>query len=231
MLCIIIIIILVYILYNRNIETFVYDTDDIKFFPVNDGDTSYLPTSYHLELQKNKELGDGVLSNMRDHLGLDSHYYLFKAPLLKDTDNRIGVQKTYTSQLNRPIYLPGSPTKELREKHYNDLENLDKNMINDTFKYPYRSPKDIGNKLVYDYSNSFDMETELEERRLRLKGFRRPVLTEDNDFTSMTFCNNIDEMGTDYPCYKYGLKFDYNNATKLANKDEYSSTICCKQPL
>ena len=46
MLCIIIIIILLYILYNRNIETFVYDTDDIKFYPVNDGNSDSEETYY-----------------------------------------------------------------------------------------------------------------------------------------------------------------------------------------
>ena len=68
-------------------------------------------------------------------------------------------------------------------------------MINKPF-YQYRHPEDLETKYVYDFSNSIDLEKELEKRRLRLMGFRRSTLDEQNDFKSMTFCGDIDEVGT-----------------------------------
>jgi len=240
MLCIIIIIILLYLLYNKNIETFItFDTDDVKFFPVNDGRSGkgfeYMPTSYHMELQKNKETGDGLISYIRDYMGKDDHYYLFKAPLLKDDKIKKiqkDINKDYTA-FHRPLYLPGEPNEELKRKHYKELENQDKLLINDPFKYPYRNPNQLGNKIVYDFSNSLNLQSELEQRRLLLMGFRRPILTEENDFTTMTFCGNIDEEGNDFPCHKYGLEYDYDmgNQMKLAKNDDYSANICCRLPL
>ena len=49
-------------------------------------------------------------------------------------------------------------------------------------------------------------------------------------YNEMTFCNNIDEMGTDYPCHTYGLQFNYEleNQMKLAKNNDYSASICCK---
>ena len=49
----------------------------------------------------------------------------------------------------------------------------------------------------------------------------------------MTFCNNIDEEGTDFPCDKYGLKFNYDleNQMRLAKNNDYSASICCEQSL
>ena len=65
----------------------------------------------------------------------------------------------------------------------------------------------------------------------------------------MTFCDDIDEMGTRFPCHKYGKKFDYDleNRFKIAkyispdteeyknigkneseNINKYSSNLCCK---
>ena len=119
-------------------------------------------------------------------------------------------------------------------KDYNKFtEQLDHKYINDPFKYPYRHPEQLGNKIVYDFSNSVDFQTELRERELRLSGFHRTILDEENNYNEMTFCNNIDEEGTDFPCYKYGLKFNYDleNQKRLAKNNEYSASICCKQPL
>ena len=48
------------------------------------------------------------------------------------------------------------------------------------------------------------------------------VFIHKNNYNEMTFCNNIDEQGTDFPCKKYGLKFnyDYDNQMKLAKNNK-----------
>ena len=112
----------------------------------------------------------------------------------------------------------------------------------------YRYPENLENKIVYDFSNSLDFKQELKERELRLKGFRRSNLTDEDDFLSMTFCDDVDEEGTDFPCYKYGLEFNYDldNRLKLAKYrdpethpdmeedlinyiNDISKNICCKR--
>tara|TARA_Y100000593_G_C4281532_1_gene323055 strand:- start:163 stop:939 length:777 start_codon:yes stop_codon:yes gene_type:complete len=255
----IILLILLYFIYKQNIEAFTPSVDDVKFFHWNDGNSGefkHLPNSYYLKKQTERELDDGLFSYIYDYMGKDSHHYLFEAPILKSEEldsinkKKEKPQKSYISMiggipskkyynytkyntkkpLHRPIYMPDrSYTKD-----YNKFtEQLDHNYINDPFKYPYRHPKQLGNRIVYDFSNSIDFQTELRERELRLRGFHRTMLDDKNDYNEMTFCNNIDEEGTDFPCYKYGLKFNYDleNQKRLAKNNEYSASICCKQPL
>ena len=59
-----------------------------------------------------------------------------------------------TKPLHRHIYIPDrSYTKD-----YNKFtEQLDHKHINDPFKYPYRHPEQLGNKIVYDFSNSIEV--------------------------------------------------------------------------
>ena len=168
-------------------------------------------------------------------MGKDSYHYLFEAPILKQKELDIinkkkkGPQKSYESMLDRKIYLPDLSKSK---KHYKELMEKDRKYINDPFKYPYRHPKQLGNQIVYDFSNSIDLQTELRERELRLRGFRRSILDENNNYNEMTFCNNIDEEGTDFPCDEYGLKFKYNieDQLKFAKNEEYYANICCEQP-
>ena len=83
---------------------------------------------------------------------------------------------------------------------------------------------------MYDFSNSIDLQTELRERELRLRGFHRIILDDENDYNEMTFCNNIDEEGIDFPCHEYGLKFNNDNQMEFAKNEEYYANICCEQP-
>ena len=252
----IILLILLYFIYKQNIEPFTPSVDDVKFFPWNDGNSGeykHLPNTYYLKTQMEHESDDGLFTYIYDFMGKDSHHYLFEAPILKQKELDIinkekeRPQKSYESMiggipnkklhkytkynteklLHRPIYMPDrSYTKD-----YNKFtEQLDRKYINDPFKYPYRHPKQLGNRIVYDFSNSIDFQTELRERELRLRGFHRTMLDDNNDYNEMTFCNNIDEEGTDFPCHKYSLTFNYDleNQMKLAKNNEYSASICCK---
>ena len=233
MIYVIIIIILLMIIYTNNIEPLTnYNIDDVKFIPISDESNEYkhLPTMYYKKFKQDHQDSEDLFTKINDYMGKDSHHYIFEAPMLKkkekeNIDNNI-IQKTYTSMLDRPIYLPDTTNKPA---HYNKLSEKDKNYINEPFKYPYRHPQQLGNKIVYDHSKSTDLETELKERQLRLRGFHRSILDDKNDYTEMTFCNNIDEEGTDFPCKKYGLKFNYDldNQMKLAKNNKYSSKICC----
>lgn len=259
MICMIIILILLFIIYKDTIEPFVpskdiiYNTDDIRFFPWSDGkggdDHKFIPNTYYMKLQKERELDDGLFSYINDYMGKDSHHYMFESPILFDKEYETikGPQKSYTSMiggipntklhtytkyntsepLHRPIYMPD---RSYTDDYNKFTEQLDKKLIVDPMKYNFRHPKQLGNKIVYDFSNSIDLQTELRERELRLRGFHRTMLDEKNDYNEMTFCNNIDEMGTDYPCHKYGLQFNYEleNQMKLAKNNDYSASICCK---
>ena len=250
----IILFILFYIIYNQNIEPFTPSIEDVKFFPWNDGHSNefkHLPNTYYLKTQTEDELDDGLFSYIYDYMGKDSHHYLFEAPILKSKEikeiGKNGPQKSYismiggipnknffdytkyntTKPLHRPIYIPD---RSYTQDYNKFTEQLDHKHINDPFKYPYRHPEQLGNKIVHDFSNSIDLQTELRERELRLRGFHRIILDDENDYNEMTFCNNIDEEGTDYPCHKYGLQFNYDleNQMRLAKNDEYSASICCK---
>ena len=256
MIYIIILLILLYIIYKNNIEPFTSSVDDVKFIHWNDrkiDEFKYLPNTYYLKKQRQLEVDDGLFSYIYDYMGKDSHHYIFESPIMKPDEvesiGNKGPQKSYISMigdiphkelnyekyysdkpLHRPIYIPD---KSYMNDYNKFTEQLDYSHINQPFKYPYRHPKQLGNKIVYDFSNSIDLQTELRERELRLRGFHRTILDENNNYNEMTFCNNIDEEGTDYPCYKYGLKFNYDleNQMRLAKNGKYSASICCKQPL
>ena len=135
------------------------------------------------------------------------------------------------------------PSETQKQKFLDKERNLNSILINEP--HQYRHPNDLGNKIVYDFSNSIDFEHELRERELRLRGFKRSSLTEEDDFLSMTFCDDIDEEGTDFPCKEFGREFNYDleNRLKLAKyrdpethpdlKDidyinNISANICCK---
>ena len=245
-------IVLIFILSQEHlIEGFIgnINQDDLIFNTVSDKKTKdhqYLLTNYHITTQPEYELGDGLLSTMYDILGYEDHSYLFSSPHLKpDPDYKFN--KKYTSFIGgypdlkyhdykkyghkkykgRPITMPD---RTFRKDYNKFTEQLDHQMINKPF-YPYRHPKDLATKYVYDFSDSIDMEKELEKRRIRLMGFRRSTLDEQNDYTSMTFCSDIDEEGTPYDCSKYGLETNPDAYSKLARDDEYSSHHCCKSQL
>ena len=241
-------IILIFILSQNNIENFI-NQEDLIFNTVSDKKTKGhedLLTNYHITAQPEYEQGDGLLSTMYDILGYEDHSYLFSSPHLKsDSDHEFN--KNYTSFIGgfpdnryhdykkygynkyrgRPITMPDKTfTKEFNKF----TEQLDHGMINKPF-YQYRHPEDLETKYVYDFSKSIDMEKELEKRRLRLMGFRRSILDKNNDFKSMTFCGDIDEEGTQYPCSDFGLQYNTDADLKLATDDEYSSHHCCKGQL
>ena len=130
---------------------------------------------------------------------LDSFHYLFESPHLKNPDihNEEVIEyiqnKDYTGFFDRPLtYSDETKKQEFLDK----LESKDNKIIHDPFDFPYRDPSSnetLGNKIVYDFSDSVDFDMELREREQRLHGYRRPVLDSQNDFTSMTTCANIDE--------------------------------------
>ena len=158
MICIIIILILLYIIYKNDIEPF--NVDDVKFFPWNDGHSNefkYLPNTYHMKLQKEHDVKDGLIPFIYDYMGKDSHHYLFESPILKDEEfekiqKKDGQTKSYTSMigdfsgkknLHRPIYIPDMSYMKDYDKF---TRQLDKSYINEPFKYPYRHPEQLGNK-------------------------------------------------------------------------------------
>ena len=220
--------------------------DDRIYIPYSDGQTpdhKNLLSNYFVMNRPEREHKTGLISNIRDITGLDSHHYLFESPHLyksntaSDTKETIDKEvlkyvknKDYTSFFDRPITY----SDENKKPYFlGELQILDDKYIHDPLEYPYRDPssnRTLSNKIVYDFSNSVDFDMELREREQRLRGFRRPVLDKENDFMSMTTCGNIDEEGTRYNCSKYGLYYNNNANLKLARDDDYSHSICCLSP-
>jgi len=230
---------------NKNIETFINDIDydDLVYIPTRDNNSNGLINNYHVRAIPEHEKSSGFLSDVYDYMGLDSHHYLFESPH-KNNDKEYTYNKNYTSYFDRPITYTDESKKEI---FLNKIMEKDNTLVIEPHKY--RHPERLGNKIVYDFSNSQDFEHGLRERELRLRGFRRSSLTPENNYFSMTFCDDIDEMGTRFPCHKYGKKFDYDleNRFKIAkyikpdteeyknigkneseNINRYSSNLCCK---
>lgn len=229
---------------NKNIESFINDIDydDLVYIPTSGINSNGMLNNYHVIAKPEHEKSSGFLSDVYDYMGLDSHHYLFESPYT-DTVNQT-YNKSYTSYFDRPITY----TDENEKQNF-----LDKIMEKDNTltiePHKYRHPERLGNKIVYDFNNSQDFEHLMRERELRLRGFRRSSLTPENDYFSMTFCDDIDEMGKRFPCHKYGKKFDYDleNRFKITkyispnseeyknigkieseNINRYSSNLCCK---
>ena len=229
---------------SKNIEPFLghIDMDDFQYIPSKGKKSKNMLNKYYIKAVPEIEKKPGFLSEIYDYMGIDTHHYLFESPH-RDDNIKHKFNKTYNAYYDRPIVLQ-SEDKKYKDKFYNKLANLDSILINEP--HEYRHPDDLGNKIVYDFSNSIDFKHELRERELRLRGFRRSNLTEEDDFLSMTFCDDIDEEGTDFPCYEYGREFNYDleNRLKLAKyrdpikhpdiKDidyinDISANICCKR--
>ena len=222
--------------------------DDFQYIPSKGKRSKNMLNNYYIKAVPEIEKKSGFLSDIYDYMGIDTHHYLFESPHRNDEDLH-EFNKTWNAYYGKKEYDPyGRPiTYSSETQKYRFLENqkeLDSILINEP--HEYRHPDDLGNKIVYDFSNSIDFKHELRERELRLRGFRRSNLTEEDDFLSMTFCDDIDEEGTDFPCYEYGREFNYDleNRLKLAKyrdpvkhpdmKDvdyinNISANICCKR--
>jgi hypothetical protein len=230
---------------NKYIEPFINDIDydDLVYIPTKDNNSNSMLNNYHMRAIPEHEKSSGFLSDVYDYMGLDSHHYLFESPH-KNKDKEYTYNKSYTSYFDRPITYTDETKKEI---FLNKIMEKDNTLAIEPHKY--RHPEKLGNKIVYDFSNSQDFEHGLRERELRLRGFRRSSLTPENNYYSMTFCDDIDEMGKRFPCHKYGKKFDYDleNRFKIAkyispdseeyknigkieseNINRYSSNLCCK---
>ena len=235
---------------SKNIEPFLghIDMDDFQYIPSKGKKSKNMLNNYYIKAVPEIEKKSGFLSEIYDYMGIDTHHYLFESPH-RDDNIKHKFNKTYNAYYGKKEYDPyGRPiTYPSETQKYRFLENqkeLDSILINEP--HEYRHPDDLGNKIIYDFSNSIDFKHELRERELRLRGFRRSNLTEEDDFLSMTFCDDIDEEGTDFPCNEYGREFNYDleNRLKLAKyrdpvkhpdmKDvdyinNISANICCKR--
>jgi len=247
--------ILLFILYlllkPKNIETFLdhNDVDDIQYVASRGENSNNMLNNYYIKLVPEHEKRSGFLSDIYDYMGKDNHHYLFDSPHMdkKYDENPYNFNKDISAYYGkdnhgRPITYP-SQTE--RTSFLENEMDLDKMLIVEPQKF--RHPENLENKIVYEFSNSLDFKHEMRERELRLRGFRRSSLTEDNDYLSMTFCDDIDEEGTDFPCSKFGLEFNYDlvNRLKLAKYidptdtdmdidivneiNDDSANICCKR--
>jgi len=240
---IILILIIIYLLLNHNkIDTFInhIDVDDLQYVPKKDINTGVY-NNYYINVVPEIEKTPGFLSNIYDYMGINSHHYLFSSPHNEEPYNFNKNINAYYGMDNygRPIMYPDENAKH---RFLDNEKKLDSYYINEPINY--RHPEYLENKIVYDFSNSLDYQEELKEREYRLRGFHRSNLTDEDDFLSMTFCTDIDELGTDFPCHKYGKEFNYDLENKLklakyrdpethkgefiAEDNEYSSNICCK---
>lgn len=214
--------------------------DDRVYLPISDKKSSpeheNLLSNYFVLYRPEYEHRQGVISNIRDKMGIDSHHYLFESPHLKNPDihNEEVLDyiqnKDYTGFFDRPITY----RDETKKKDFlNKLESKDNKIIQDPFDFPYRDPSSnqtLGNKIVYDFSDSLDFDMELREREQRLRGYRRPVLDSQNDYITMSTCMNVKEGGKKYDCSELGLYYNHDANLKLARDDEYSHSICCLSP-
>ena len=255
--------------YNSdNIETFLdhLDVDDIQYVATNGSNSNGMLNNYFIKFVPEFEKSNGLLSDISDYMGIDSHHYLFESPYMdkKYDDKPYHFKKNISAYLGiddddinngyirnnnikkdfgRPITYP---SRTDRDNFLKNEQLLDRMLIVEP--HEYRHPESLGNKIVYDFSNSIDYEHEMRERELRLRGFHRSSLTETDDYTSMTFCDDVDEEGTDFPCDKFGLEFNYDleNRLKLAKYrnpethpnmsgedidyiNNISANICCKK--
>ena len=255
--------------YNSdNIETFLdhLDVDDIQYVATNGSNSNGMLNNYFIKFIPEFEKSNGLLSDISDYMGIDSHHYLFESPYMdkkyddkpyhfnKNISAYLGIddddiKNDYIQNNNikkdfgRPITYP---SRTDRDNFLKNEQLLDSMLIVEP--HEYRHPESLGNKIVYDFSNSIDYENEMRERELRLRGFHRSSLTETDDYLSMTFCDDVDEVGTDFPCDKFGLEFNYDleNRLKLAkyrnpethpnmSEDDIndinniSANICCKK--
>ena len=245
---IIILLFVLYLLKQNNIETFLdhIDIDDFQYIP-SKSDKSNMLNNYYIKLVPEHEKSSGFLSDIYDYMGKDTHHYLFESPhrdekpfnFNKNISAYLGIDKIDESY-GRPITYPS------QTERYKFLKNqtlLDSMLIVEPHKY--RHPEYLENKIVYDFSDSLDFKHEMRERELRLKGFHRSSLTDEDDYLSMTFCDDVDEEGTDFPCHKFGRDFNYDleNRLKLAKYrdpethpdldnidyiNNISANICCK---
>ena len=238
--------------YNSdNIETFLdhLDVDDIQYVATNGSNSNGMLNNYFIKFIPEFEKSNGLLSDISDYMGIDSHHYLFESPHKEEPYNfnknisaYFGIDEK-DNTYGRPLTYP---TRTERNKFLENEKLLDRMLIVEP--HEYRHPKFLGNKIVYDFSDSIDYENEMRERELRLRGFHRSSLTETDDYLSMTFCDDVDEVGTDFPCDKFGLEFNYDleNRLKLAkyrnpethpnmSEDDIndinniSANICCKK--
>ena len=249
------IIILLFVLYlllqKDNIEPFLghIDMDDFQYIPSKGQNSNNMLNNYFINVVPEHEKSPGFLSDIYDYMGKDTHHYLFASPH-RDDDNLYNFKKDYSAYYgnkdNDPYGRPITyPSQTERNKFLDNESTLDSMLIVEPHKY--RHPEYLGNKIVYDFSNSIDFKHELRERELRLRGFHRSSLTDEDDFLSMTFCDDIDEEGTDFPCHEFGKEFNYDleNRLRLAKYrdpethpqmdkedinyiNELSANICCK---
>ena len=220
--------------------------DDFQYIPSKGKKSKNMLNNYYIKAVPEIEKKPGFLSEIYDYMGIDTDHYLFESPHRNDEDLH-EFNKTWNAYYGKKEYDPyGRPiTYPSETQKYRFLENqkgLDSILINEP--HQYRHPKYLGNKIVYDFSNSLDFQQELRERELRLRGFRRTTLNEEDDYLSMTFCTDVDEEGNDFPCHEFGLEYNYEptNQLKLAKYrdpdthdfdvteiNNYSANICCKR--
>jgi len=264
------IILLLFILYlyninnYNNIETFLdhLDVDDFQYVATNGLNSNGMSNNYFIKFIPEFEKSPGFLSDIYDLMGKDTHHYLFESPHMdkKYDDKPYHFKKNISAYLGiddddldddikkdfgRPITYP---SRTERDHFLKNEQLLDSMLIVEPHKY--RHPESLGNKIIYDFSNSIDYEHEMRERELRLRGFHRSSLTEEDDYLSMTFCDDVDEIGTDFPCHEFGLEFNYDLETRLKlakyrdpkthpnmSEDDIndinaeSAKICCKRNL
>jgi len=253
---IIILLFVLYLLKQNNIETFLdhLDVDDIQYVAANGSNSNGMLNNYFIKFIPEFEKSNGLLSDISDYMGIDTHHYLFESPYMdkkydhepyhfkKNISAYLGIDER-DNTFGRPITYP---SRTERDNFLKNEQLLDSMLIVEP--HEYRHPESLRNKIVYDFSNSIDYEHEMRERELRLRGFHRSSLTETDDYLSMTFCDDIDEEGTDFPCDKFGLEFNYDleNRLKLAKYrdpethpnmsgedidyiNNISSNICCKK--
>ena len=235
-LLVLVLLIYIYIMYlSKNIEPFLgsINMDDFQYIPLNGSNSNGMLNNYYIKAVPEIEKKPGFLSDIYDYMGIDSHHYLFESPHIdkkdldiEDDEDLYKFNKSWDAyhglynyknkkgeeieSYHRAITYPS----ESQKKYFLDKErNLNSILINEP--HQFRHPDDLGNKIVYDFSNSIDFKHVLRERELRLRGFRRTTLTDEDDFLSMTFCDNIDEEGEKFPCYKFGREFNYDLENRL----------------
>ena len=90
--------------YNSdNIETFLdhLDVDDIQYVATNGSNSNGMLNNYFIKFVPEFEKSNGLLSDIYDYMGIDSHHYLFESPYMdKKYDH-----KPYHFKKNISAYL------------------------------------------------------------------------------------------------------------------------------
>lgn len=188
---------------NKIYETFT--SDNMRFIPCSDKiNGSYIDNNYKLEY-----IDTSYDNNILTKLENKPFTSIFEFKNC-DIDKDYQFEKTYDSFFDRKIF--SIDNLEAEENYYHNLHK-DLKLVNDPY-YLYKSPKNIENKIIYDYDES------------KLSKYEDFLDSKGNSYSmDHTSCNNYDNKGNKYNC-KFPYLYDYKKSDMFCS-GENCKNVCC----